>query len=417
MHRLFHQPPTIYAQWISHALLVFLGIALVAPWDALYKAVFYLGVAPLVILYAVKTPSWGIRRTRPFWVLALLLIGYIGISSLFVSQAPFLERFTPLKYGVETTVFLGAAFIACRQWFQRPVWYGTTLLVILTAACLLALILYFGQGSYPQRLEGLGFLDHTVIGATVIIMLWAISMTLLTSRPPQSALITTLAMGAAVIVVATCLLMMSRGPLLALTVYGTWLAGGLLVGGRRRERIGVVAGLLLTGLISAGILTLETGTGMEATTPAGQLLERGDSHRLTIWSATLEHPPASLLFGAGYATPFFETPAGAIASAQVDQTIWHPHNLLLSVYYFAGLMGLALLAAMVFPLLLHLYLADLRPRCRWLAWGLVLLVVLLNTTSGAVINISPDPIWLRFWFPLVLLAALIEHHHTSGATA
>ncbi len=395
------------AWYISAGMLTFLFVALVSPWDELYKTLFYVIIAPLVLLhfFSNHTSHAGSDRIM-LWSCALII--YVVISSLMMSDAAMPQQLKQIRWAAETLILTGAMYIGVQQWLKQPRLHGRLFLIAVLVACTVTLISYAVRVDGIERLYGYGFLDHSIIGPAVLMVLWAMGLCLLMHEASMTLHDYGLALLSLVIIGAVTLMTMSRGPIISLLIYVAFIGTALYLNVPGRQRMAVLFGVLVFMLVLPSITFLGGPSSM-----IDSMFDRGASLRPDIWLATISHPPESLLLGEGYATLFIDTPAGRVASELIGEQIWHPHNLLLSVYYFSGLIGALLFVMILVQLTMRILRTHTDIRYKSLLLGLLGLIVMLNTTRGHTIVISPDPIWVLFWIPVVFLAVLSRQNRAA----
>lgn len=146
----------------------------------------------------------------------------------------------------------------------------------------------------------------------------------------------------------------------------------------------VLGGLvLLAGLFAGWSMMAEV---------ASKGIERSDNSRFIIWSLTWNEIKAAPIFGHGM-------------DALLHWRIKYPHNIILAVWYYLGIMGLLLL-------LTALYRAVAYAIAHWgrdlmASLGLVLLASALvgGMTSDIQIAGSNEAYWVILWLPIALICA------------
>ena len=227
------------------------------------------------------------------------------------------------------------------------------------------------QPGWEPRMPGWAETRHPILGAAIIgvIVLLAAARVAEGRRPALHA-------GVALLGLGFIGLTGSRGPMLAI---GGALALLLLL---RRWR-------WLVGMIGVGLMSLGVGfiVAPERFTAMWHgITDRGGSHRLEIWSRTLEvidqAPTIYRWIGFG--------PTALIGRPAED----FPHNLFLSTLFYSGLIGLALL--------LTLFVVIARQSGQALKWPLLIYVVLTGMTDLSNLTKGPSPMWYVLWLPLLL---------------
>lgn len=392
---------------INYFFLAFLFIGLIAPWDSLYKAVFYVLLTPLLFWKLYRSPG-QITGQDGIIHLSLILVAYVACSSFIVSDASFSEHLRHFRWAIETLLLIFAMQIVTPYWLERPAFYGRLFLAAVLTASSITLLIYIANGQYPERLEGYGFLDHSIVAPAVLAVLWAMGFTLLNAAHSLKRQDHTLILISLIVMGILCLLTMSRGPIISLLVYLVFIGSVFILILNKNQRVTVLLGIAVFSLLLWPITQLA-----ELGSITDRMIGRGVSHRLDIWVATIKNPPASIIFGEGYATLFQDTPAGQAVMRQTGFEFWHPHNLLLSTYYFSGLVGAFLFLSLLILLFRRIITTQTSFREKALLLGLLILVISLNMTRGHLIIASPDPVWVLFWIPVLFLTVYSRHRSAS----
>jgi O-antigen ligase len=121
-------------------------------------------------------------------------------------------------------------------------------------------------------------------------------------------------------------------------------------------------------------------------------------YRLDIWSSVIEETRGHELFGEGWRDDqSVHTP---------KMRFGHPHNVLLAIYRFGGLVGLALFVAMTALLLyrcMQLKKGIAAPLCAWLFYG-----ICLHLTNGRFPVSAPGNDWFFYWLPAALAFGFVH---------
>lgn len=246
--------------------------------------------------------------------------------------------------------------------------------LIVAAAALLQIILFYSQHAFPERMTGPGRLSNPIHFGVVAA---AVSIAALLQFGRLSRRMQVLTAAAILINCAAIYLCQSRGALLALVT--TLVVSVLFI---RR-----IFPALLVVLIGVAVLAflLDPAT----------LLERGVSFRTIIWQAQWErfwHCPALIGCGLG-------VDSGVVIDGQrFDNT----HSLYLGWLLYGGFIGLAgylvLLGGLIYEGVL----------LRSHAWTTLLLMGAASTvTSGDNILITPSPYWAVILIPMVAVLAKV----------
>ena len=368
--------PTIAQGALPIVLLVFVASAFVLPKGPDYALVFYLAVAPAVLLGAwARNPAARTGAEPASWSAAMLLI-FWSMATLIWGRDDGHRTGQFALAAVMTALFVAGLLTAAgdaglrRRLATTLIWAGTA-----------NAVLSVGLGPFlPQngeRLHGWGATSHPILGASVM------------TAPYLAALVRALSerrwraahFGAAGAMMLFILLTESRGPLFASTV------GTLVVcaGGPWRTRAlgGLAAFALAWRLLPAGLRHHQTAL----------LVARGASHRFEIWHRTLQMVAAHPLFGNGLA-------------ANLDLPgMTFPHDLYLSVLFYSGAVGAALFLVLTVLVTRQLW-RGRNGGPEWL-WLLALWVstILAGLTDLGQITKGPGPMWFIFWLPVGLILA------------
>jgi O-antigen ligase len=127
---------------------------------------------------------------------------------------------------------------------------------------------------------------------------------------------------------------------------------------------------------------------------SAQVLERrGTSHRLEVWSKTLDLIRERPIFGHGL---------GAQMHMQMqDVLITFPHDLYLSLLYYSGAVGLLIFIALSVVLAGRLW-RSWDSEAPWLA-SMGIAVMLGGLTDLGQVTKGPGPMWLILWVPVGLM--------------
>ncbi|MDX1634986.1 MAG: O-antigen ligase family protein [Marinobacter sp.] len=397
---------------INVSLLAFLFLALLVPWKDLYRVFFFLGVMPGV-LWSLKRYGLPAQfRSAAPCLLALLII-YLACNSFFVSAVGFSESLDQFRWGIEVLFLMGGVLIAGNVWIAQPRRYGLLFLSAVAFAGLSVLIPYLWEGKFSTRLAGYGFLSHPIQGASTLLVLWTMGVSLLGLANAGRWLDRILVLASAAIVIAVAVFSQSRGPVIAgiLMLLLAVAARGISVPRLR----------LWSLLAVAGGLALVAGIGWWASeTPDSWLYQvmtqRGFSYRPEIWSAILANCQGFWLWGEGTSTDFANTAPGSVLKETMGYAFDHSHNLFLQTFLAGGMFALTLLllaiGIMVFRLF-RLYGVSRSP-VALTGLGVMLVTVMVNFTDTARLLSSPTPDWVLLWLPLFFVSLLTGRHGVSA---
>ena len=370
--------------WI---LWLFLGTAVLQPNDDLFRFVYFAGILPLTIYlyWCNRGHEQPLLRSLIPGVALLLFLFTSVIWSSHVTES--VGRY--FRWFLETVIFFAAVAWCGREVRRKNLAFGRYLHMIVVAAVISSVGLYLYQSNYPQRLEGIGLLGHPILGSSVLISLWALGTL---DRKMYANRWLWLLISSGVAVMTYVYLSQSRGPLLALCGFILCLIVFLLL--KKRNTLYWGLGLL--------VLLLGSVAGATETQLFASMIERGTSYRLEIWSTIIGQWRGFWLQGVGIATPFSASDAGQIVRAVTGQPIAHPHNLLIAIWFFAGVPGMLLFLGFIFYVLKRMVAGLVSP---WRGLGVAILLVTLAlcfTDTYRLIS-SPRPIWIIFWLPLGFL--------------
>ncbi|GAA0585703.1 O-antigen ligase family protein [Caenispirillum bisanense] len=357
---------------------------------------FYALILPLT-LWLVWRERHGAGWLRdPALLLALAAAGWYALSILWsVDPLPGAARKSASGW-FTTSVFLlaGTAFFATAP----AVWLRRLMLAVPAAAvvnAVLSLTLFALDDGGQTRLHGWAETRHPILGANVMIFAGVLALPLLARDEP--ARVRLLAAAALVAVTVFVLATGSRGPTLAwgavLTVYAV-LAGSraLIAAVVAAGGLAAAVGLVVASGIAPDSLPLpEVLRGLLA---AAQDNLNRPSYRMEIWSAAIGHGLERPLIGRGIAE-----------NGLFKQAYNFPHSLYVSAFYYTGVVGLALVLALLATLARRaLRRAEGRLRAL-LAATLTLPAVAGLTDLGSIIR-SPEENWYILWLPVVLVIGL-----------
>ena len=354
-------------------LLLFVASAFALPSGPAYALVFYLLVLPACLLTARRLAS-GVDVGA---LLAVALVVWSGLTLLWGHD----DHHRSARFAVDsamTLVFLLAMLGGLAAAAQRRR-LGSVLIWAGAANAVLSVALGHFFPLPTERLHGWGVTSHPILGASVMSMAYLTALTRLLTEKRQR--LAHLAAGAAMTVFL--LMTESRGPLLAVLVATLFLC---LQGPWRWRALGAMAALgLLWALLPASVRHHQEAA----------MVSRGSSHRLQIWSRTLELIGQRPLFGHGLA-------------ANLDLPgITFPHDLYLSVLFYSGAVGFVLFALLCVWVSLTLWRGARGAERLWMA-ALWMDALLSGLTDLGQVTKGPGPMWFIFWLPVGLVLAKEE---------
>jgi O-antigen ligase len=345
---------------LPFSLFVFIVSAFALPTEAAYSLVFYVCVMPLALL--APCSGWKMRPSGVWLAQAVIL--WSGLTLLWGETTGDRDLHFLLATAA-TAAFVLALSTVLRDPASR---YRLAMLLVCAAAANAAFVLLLNAPALLRggRVLGWGVTRQPILGGSV--MAAACLTALWRCKTPLTA-------AASLLMAGFVLAMQSRGALLGLAGGATVIA---LTRMRRRS-------LAATGAIAALVwLALPQF--------AANLLERGTSHRLEIWSQTWSLIQERPLFGHGLAANLPFSPTG------------FPHSLYLSLLFYSGAIGLGLFAALGVWVTLRLFRA-VGPERSWVA-ALWVNALLAGLTDFGQVTKGPGPLWFILWLPILLALTL-----------
>lgn len=390
------QSMTGYQRRLPSLFLVWVALSAISPHPDLYKAWFHLALGiPVLILMTMGRLRLDTQDTLLRVCGGLLL--YTTASSFIISQADWGRHLHALRWSVETSLLVLVLFIALPPLLRKPLFLARFILSCVLLGGLSALILFGVLNDFSGRLYGIGALYQPIEGVSVLIIYLCMGAFLLWHKRHSLNWKDLALLFTALVTTCLCTLLSgSRGPTLALALA---IAYCLLVNSivHRHWKI-----LFLT--IISLILALVSVLWLYGTDEFIQfMVERGTSYRLLLWTAHLQYPPESLLFGHGAATDLEATVAGVEIFAASGLGTAQPHNLLIGTFVQTGLIGLGLLLALFGTVLNGIYTATTSRNSKLYMLGIFGTVIMLVTTNTYTMIISVKTMWLYTWLPLIFL--------------
>ncbi|WOD12213.1 O-antigen ligase family protein [Pseudomonas sp. NyZ704] len=365
-------------KWLGLGILWFLvGIVLFESHKPYRQGLIFLYWVPVVMLLATQLPVvkdvW--RRAKPVVIVLGILIVWAALSLLWSPDDRALRELRRLLF---VSLFLsGFAFFG----LQRPQSVNGLLRLachLLALSCLVALVSqYAGSSDLTIRAEGLGQLDHPILGGYAI----AVAVMLLAFLPhPQYRV---LWLASLLVMVMFIILTQSRG--LWLAFLSTLMAMAVLRGGRTIW----IATAVLLAVAAVGFVQFHE-----------LILERGMSYRPEILRASFDMIQQRPWLGLGLGVDYDISVPNSI------EPLPHSHNLLAHVAIELGVIGLALWIA-VWGCVLHAAWIM-----RHIALGRALLAVMIFCTvaqmfDGGQLWESPRADWFFTWLPVGLGLCLL----------
>ncbi|MEX1197721.1 MAG: O-antigen ligase family protein [Pseudohongiellaceae bacterium] len=389
--------------------LAWLALSVIAPHPDLFKAWFHLVLALPAAVWLTRHRHL-IDTRDPLFRLSMGLFLYTGLSSLVISDADWVGHAHALRWSLEAALLVLILFQVLPTLLTRPLFLGRFLIVCTLLGSTASLVMFaFGISNDPTgRLSGPGALSNPVQAASVLLTYLAMGIFLLWTERSQLARRDWLLVSAALVLAFLAVLLSeSRAAififslavlyclLVAILTYRAWKA--------------LIIAISCLGIAVSGIVLLYGGVDgfIEA------MLARGASYRPALWSALLENPPDSLLFGHGSATNLTNTAAGLQVFQETGYRDFHAHNLFIGTFARTGLIGLTVLLALLGLILHGILRATATPMARMHLLGLYAMVLMLCLTDTYTLVISVKAVWLFTWLPLIM-AWLRVRHGTRG---
>jgi O-antigen ligase len=183
---------------------------------------------------------------------------------------------------------------------------------------------------------------------------------------------------------ATLLLIQSRGPLLALII--AFFVGSLVARDFKMLILLVCIAAVVWILVSSGEQFL-----------FNLIITRGTSYRLEIFQCVFTMIKEKILFGHGMLMEFR-------CNMSDGTLISRTHNIFLAAWLYGGIVGLSLLIAFIIKSVwISMHYSFVKNNCIYISW-LIFSLICMSTGNHNVIS-NPHPIYLFFWMPLGLISA------------
>ena len=371
------------------ALFVLVAGFFILPESSKYHTVMYLGFftpALAAVLLNARELGHTLARDRALQIFTLMLL-WFGITTLWSSYG------NPGRL-IKLLLMLWVLVLAVRLMLSNMRYFNISMsLSLVVAAGIVTATVYeylagTGTGFYSQRLSHIG--GRTMSAVTVgqisaILMLYCLMQARLATH---TGLRTGFAV-MAVIFLLPLLLSFSRTAFLGLFLTALWYY-------LQRGNIRTVLLLATMTVLLFVLMLLDVDAEWLSNISRSSTVEI----RLWGWQASLEKIREHWLLGYGVRSAFV-IPLDDPRYIEIGEPFWHPHNLFLSAWYQAGLVGLALLLA-----LLALLVRKLRPLLedpQTLYWSCIFIFVLLIclVDSPALVDRPAEP-WIWFWLPLAV---------------
>lgn len=395
--------------WLSLLFAAWLLLSVTLP-DTLYRTFFHALIYPLT-LYLLFRKGRGHVCKDPFMRLFLVFCGYMATTTWLVGEGPVKDDLQAVRWGAEAALGMLAFFLWMGTVTGRERLWGRWLLWLALIGTGAGLLSHLPEALGSLRMEGLGVMGHPIQGASIATVLLATGL-LLTFHGTgfirrRDVLLAALTVAS---VFTFVILSKSRGPVIALSGYLALLTLLLIYRYRRPETLWMA--LLATAAV-AGLVQWLFGFGELY----DQLVSRGSSYRLDIWTAYLTHPPESLFLGNGAGMDFALTDASRQYLEPRGLTISHPHNIWIGAFVDTGLIGVAFLAGLLLLPAMAVFRSPVTGSARLHLLAILGLFFVLTFTDEYTLLISLHPVWYIGWIPLVFVWTRARHHQGKSVTA
>ena len=318
------------------------------------------------------------------FLFVVLLLACIPLSSLWSTPWDGREAFSQVSRALLVFTFVVCVAESVQvDWFLRRL--NQVVAVCGTLAAAAAIAVFFVEAPDDGRLNGLGQLDTHVMAAMVYAVAAVCGLAWFADldRP-----LGRWVAGACVALLAVAVVLAGSRNAMVCMVFGL---GCLLIAKRASTARGFI---LIAGFSSVALLVALFATYWLVPGAADVILPRGMSFRPAIW---LDYAARigvdGMWFGLGVLTPDLTQVGG--------YDVLHPHNLYLAVAYQSGLLGLALMAAVIGVTVHTLFGNYHEPEAKLglAIWAIALPGYLLD---GHELLDKVGWTWLLFWLPVGL---------------
>jgi O-antigen ligase len=373
------------------AMVVFLASAFVLAPAPIWSLTFYLGVLPAALLRAWRGPP---LEWRNFYVIVIGLIIVWSALTLIWGENPGHERVPKFLFGALcTAVFVGALIAILREYETSARNIGTALIAAGAANATLSIALYLHKIPPDWRLVGWAETRHSILGALVIGVCCLFALDRAFREPAYRRL----CIVAAALCLCFILLSGSRGPIIAIAVATLILTRG----------VSVRTGLKFAGGIFGLLALLAMLAFLFQPTLSSEVLHRyldRPSYRLDIWAYTLSRVAEKPWFGHGLAAYL----------GMEEGNFTFPHNIFLSTLFYSGIVGLALLLALLGACLIGVVRNWRRPAAPLLL-ALLMLAIIGGLTDLGQLTPGPAPLWIILWLPIGFVCAALTQKPSAPA--
>lgn len=381
--------------WLPLLFAVWLLFCVTMP-DTFYRAFFHILIYPLTIYLIANQNNKAIWKDN-FIRLFIIFCGYMSMTTWLVGNNALSDNIQASRWGIEAFLGMSAYWIWMQAVILHPRLWGKGFLFFAWVGASAGLLSSVTDISVAARIGGLGMMEHPIQGASISIILLATGLFLLYANHKTvnrgDILCTFIA------IVTVCIfvtLSQSRAP--QATFLGYIVFFGLFISYQyRRPSTFYLVGGVFIGLL----LAIHWFVGFDLLYE--QLKERGTSYRLDIWASVFNHPPESFLLGHGAGLDFRLTDAARVDLKDLEFEVHHPHNIWLGAFMDTGIIGVAMQVGL---LILPLAVILRSPFCIATKIHLIVIIglfLLLTFTDEYTLLISPHPVWLIGWIPLIFV--------------
>lgn len=390
--------------WLALSFAAWLLLS-VSTSDIFYRTFFHIVIYPVSLYCLIKLKDKVIWKDE-FIRLFLLFCMYMGISTWLVGNDPVKNDIQAVRWSIEAFLGVLAFWLWAQNIVTNPRRWGRWFLFVAFSGAFLGLLSSLEAITAGARISGLGIMGHHLQGASVNVVMLATGLFLLhNNRRFWKKTDILLSLVSIFMVFAFVVLSQSRAPQAALLGY---LGLSVLIVSHQHRRLAMayVSVAILIGLS----LTIYGFVGFDVLYE--QLKERGLSYRLDIWTAVIEHPPTSLIFGHGAGLDFRLTEAARVGLNHLNFQVHHPHNIWLGAFMDTGFIGVGIQAGLLaLPLVAVLsHVPCTSDKLHLLA--LLGLFVALTLTDEYTLLVSLHPIWLIGWLPMILVWSWCRYKET-----
>lgn len=392
-----------FLNWLSFLFAVWLLLSVTTD-DAIYRSFFHILIYPLTIYLIIKKYKKFIWKDY-FIRLFFIFCGYMAITTWLVGNDAPAGNIQALRWSFEAFIGIFAYWLCMQNVVLTPRRWGRWFLFLAWIGSCVGMLSSLSEISLNHRIGGLGMMEHPLPGASTAVILLATGLWLtyannfLVTR--KDFILTVISIISAFIFVTFS---QSRAPQFTLLIYLIFF--GLLVSYQYRKPSTIY---IISSIFTGIILIIHWFIGFDLLYQ--QVMERGASYRLDIWTAIFNHPPESFLFGHGAGLDFRSTDAAKIGLNDVGFEIYHPHNIWLGAFMDTGLIGVTMQAGLLALPLAAILRSSFCIVNKLHMLAILGLFVLLTLTDEYTLITSPRPIWLIGWIPLVFVWSWCRYRH------